>query len=92
MDHEFCVMQGELYTTQTRGMQGEHEFSLKKLLDEQPTHFTFNGTLGALIKTYKMEAKVGDMVRIFFGVGGSNATSSFDVISEIFDAPTTMEI
>jgi len=85
VDHEFYVMQGELYTTQTHGTPGEHEFSLKKLLDEQPTHFTFNGTMGALTKTYKMEAKVGDTVRIFFGVGGPNATSSFHVIGEIFD-------
>ena len=32
-----------------------------------------------------MEAKVGETVRIFFGVGGPNATSSFHVIGEIFD-------
>lgn len=30
-------------------------------------------------------AKVGDTVRIFFGVGGPNYTSSFHVIGEIFD-------
>lgn len=28
---------------------------------------------------------MGDTVRIFFGVGGPNATSSFHVIGEIFD-------
>jgi nitrite reductase (NO-forming) len=32
-----------------------------------------------------MKAKVGETVRIFFGVGGPNATSSFHVIGEIFD-------
>ena len=32
-----------------------------------------------------MEAKVGETVRIFFGVGGPNYTSSFHVIGEIFD-------
>ena len=32
-----------------------------------------------------MEAKVGETVRIFFGVGGPNATSSFHVIGEVFD-------
>ena len=31
------------------------------------------------------EAKVGETVRIYFGVGGPNATSSFHVIGEIFD-------
>ena len=30
-------------------------------------------------------ANVGDVVRIFFGVGGPNFTSSFHVIGEIFD-------
>ena len=32
-----------------------------------------------------MSAKVGETVRIFFGVGGPNLTSSFHVIGEIFD-------
>ena len=32
-----------------------------------------------------MKAKVGETVRIYFGVGGPNATSSFHVIGEIFD-------
>lgn len=32
-----------------------------------------------------MQAKVGETVRIFFGVGGPNFTSSFHVIGEIFD-------
>jgi nitrite reductase (NO-forming) len=32
-----------------------------------------------------MKAKVGETVRIFFGVGGPNFTSSFHVIGEIFD-------
>lgn len=85
VDREFYVMQGELYTTQPHGTKGEHEFSLEKLLDERPSHFAFNGTMNALTKTHAMEAKVGETVRIFFGVGGPNATSSFHVIGEIFD-------
>lgn len=85
VDREFYVMQGELYTTQPHGTPGEHEFSLERLLDERPTHFAFNGTMNALTKTHAMEAKVGETVRIFFGVGGPNATSSFHVIGEIFD-------
>jgi nitrite reductase (NO-forming) len=32
-----------------------------------------------------MKAKVGETVRIFFGVGGPNKTSAFHVIGEIFD-------
>src|SRR5690606_40126586 len=45
VDREFYVMQGELYTVQRHGVQGEHEFSLEKLLDERPEHLTFNGTM-----------------------------------------------
>src|SRR3546814_4014383 len=32
-----------------------------------------------------MQAKVGETVRLYFGVGGPNKTSSFHVIGEIFD-------
>ncbi|GAB2789753.1 hypothetical protein GCM10027040_15030 [Halomonas shantousis] len=85
VDREFYVMQGEIYTAERHGSQGLQEFSIDKLLAEQPEHFTFNGAMGALTKTHKMEAKVGETVRIFFGVGGPNATSSFHVIGEIFD-------
>jgi nitrite reductase (NO-forming) len=85
VDREFYVMQGELYTAQRHGTAGENEFSLEKLLNEQPEHLIFNGNHDALTKTHRMEAKVGETVRIFFGVGGPNATSSFHVIGEVFD-------
>jgi len=85
VDREFYVMQGELYTAQRHGTAGENEFSLEKLLAEQPEHLIFNGNHDALTKTHRMEAKVGETVRIFFGVGGPNATSSFHVIGEVFD-------
>jgi nitrite reductase (NO-forming) len=85
VDREFYVMQGELYTAQRHGTAGENEFSLEKLLAEHPEHLIFNGNHDALTKTYRMEAKVGETVRIFFGVGGPNLTSSFHVIGEVFD-------
>ena len=90
VDREFYVMQGELYTAQKHGTPGEAEFSLEKLLAEQPEHLMFNGTHNALTKTHRMEAKVGETVRIFFGVGGPNATSSFHVIGEVFDRVYSM--
>ncbi|WP_172962354.1 copper-containing nitrite reductase [Hydrocarboniclastica marina] len=85
VDREFYVMQGELYTAQRHGETGHHEFSREKMMDEKPEHMSFNGNMNALTKTHRMEAKVGETVRIFFGVGGPNATSSFHVIGEIFD-------
>jgi nitrite reductase (NO-forming) len=78
-------MQGELYTAQHHGASGPQEFSLEKLLAENPEHVMFNGSMDALTKIYSMESKVGDTVRIFFGVGGPNLTSSFHVIGEVFD-------
>ncbi|GAB6196421.1 hypothetical protein PAGU2595_017300 [Lysobacter xanthus] len=85
VDREFYVMQGEIYTAQKHGTQGKQEFSLDKLLDEKPEHIVMNGAMGALTATHRMEAKVGETVRIFFGVGGPNLTSSFHVIGEVFD-------
>lgn len=85
VDREFYVMQGELYTAQKHGSQGLQEFSLEKLLDENPEHMMFNGSMDALSEKYKLQATVGETVRIFFGVGGPNLTSSFHVIGEVFD-------
>jgi nitrite reductase (NO-forming) len=85
VDHEFYVMQGEIYTDVPYGQHGSAEFSVEKLLNERPEYFVFNGSVGALTKLHPLQAKVGDTVRIFFGVGGPNFTSSFHVIGEIFD-------
>ena len=85
VDHEFYVMQGEIYTQEAFGQVGRQEFSVEKLLNEQPEYFVFNGSVGALSKLHPLKAKVGETVRIYFGVGGPNFTSSFHVIGEIFD-------
>jgi nitrite reductase (NO-forming) len=85
VDREFYVMQGEIYTDIAYGQHGSAEFSVEKLLDERPEYFVLNGSVGALSKLHPLHAKVGDTVRIFFGVGGPNFTSSFHVIGEIFD-------
>ena len=85
VDREFYVMQGELYTEETIGTQGELTESYDKLIGERPEFFVFNGAVGALANQKPLTAKVGETVRIYFGVGGPNATSSFHVIGEIFD-------
>ena len=84
-DHEFYVMQGEIYTDVPYGQHGSAEFSVEKLLNERPEYFVFNGAVGALTKLHPLKAKVGENVRIFFGVGGPNYTSAFHVIGEILD-------
>ena len=90
VDREFYVMQGGIYTEMPFGQRGSQEFSVEKLLNERPEYFVFNGAVGALSKLHPMEAKVGETVRIFFGVGGPNYTSSFHVIGEIFDRVYTL--
>src|SRR5690606_17371023 len=85
VDREFYVMQSELYTEQKFGTKGELTESHDKLMDERPEYFLFNGAVGALTEQQPLQAKVGETVRIFFGVGGPNYTSSFHVIGEMFD-------
>jgi nitrite reductase (NO-forming) len=85
VDREFYVMQGEIYTAAPFGQHGSQEFDVEKMLRERPEYFVFNGAVGALSKLHPLQAKVGETVRIFFGVGGPNFTSSFHVIGEIFD-------
>jgi nitrite reductase (NO-forming) len=85
VDHEFYVMQGEIYTEAAFGQHGSQDFNVEKLLNERPEYFVFNGSVGALSKLHPLQAKVGETVRIFFGVGGPNFTSSFHVIGEMFD-------
>ncbi|HEV8464670.1 MAG TPA: copper-containing nitrite reductase [Pseudolabrys sp.] len=85
VDREFYVMQGELYTAQPFGTQGAQEMDYEKLISEHPEYFLFNGAVGSLTRTHPLRARAGDTVRIYFGVGGPNFTSSFHVIGEIFD-------
>ena len=84
VDREFYVMQGEIYTAGAFGEHGHQMGDTTKLLNEDPEYFVFNGAANALV-TKPLKANVGESVRIFFGIGGPNFTSSFHVIGEIFD-------
>jgi nitrite reductase (NO-forming) len=85
VDHEYYVMQGDFYLQGAAGEKGLRGFSVEKMLDERPDYVLFNGGVGAIAGQNALKAKVGETVRIFFGVGGPNLTSSFHVIGEIFD-------
>jgi nitrite reductase (NO-forming) len=85
VDHEFYVMQGDFYLEGDRAEKGLHDFAMQQMTDEHPTYVVFNGSVGSLTGANALKAKVGEKVRIFFGVGGPNITSSFHVIGEIFD-------
>lgn len=85
VDREYYVMQGDFYTTGDYGAPGLQSFDASKALDERPTYVLFNGAVGALTGANALTARVGDRVRIYFGDGGPNLTSSFHIIGEIFD-------
>jgi nitrite reductase (NO-forming) len=78
-------MQGDFYLDGDRTEAGLHDFAMQAMTDERPSHIVFNGSVGALTGNGALKAKVGETVRIFFGVGGPNIISSFHVIGEIFD-------
>ena len=90
VDHEFYVMQGELYTEESVGTKGEATESWDKLVNEHPEYYVFNGAVGALTNQKPLAAKVDETIRIYFGVGGPNATSSFHMIGEVFDKVYTL--
>jgi nitrite reductase (NO-forming) len=85
VDREYYLMQGDFYLQGERGQPGLHEFSLEKLLAEQPDYVVFNGSVGSLTGEQALKAKVGETVRLFFGVGGPNLTSALHVVGGIFD-------
>lgn len=82
VDKEFYLMQGEVYTLGGIGKKGLVAFDSEGLLDGEPSYVTFNGRVEELPR---MEAQVGDRIRMYVGNGGVNLISSFHVIGEIFD-------
>ncbi len=84
VDKEFYVMQGELYTKGKTLEKGHQEFSLEKLQKEEPEYAVFNGKMGGITGDNALKAKVGDKIRIFFGVG-TFVPSNFHIIGGIFD-------
>lgn len=85
VDREFYVMQGEIYTVQSKGTKGHLAYSVRNQRDEHPAYVVFNGKAAGLTGDQAMQASVGERVRIFVGNGGPNLLSSFHVIGEVFD-------
>ncbi|HRQ11247.1 MAG TPA: copper-containing nitrite reductase [Trueperaceae bacterium] len=85
VDKEFYVVQGDFYTKGDFGERGLQDFDMQRAIKEDAAYVVFNGSVGSLVGENALFADVGDDVRIFFGNGGPNLTSSFHVIGEIFD-------
>src|SRR5690606_14816613 len=71
-------------THQAFGTEGLASFDPARMHREDPEYYVFNGAADALLEE-PLEAKVGETIRVYFGVGGPNKTASFHVIGEIFD-------
>lgn len=83
VDREFYVMQGEIYTAEPYGQPGAATLSYERVLAETPEYYVFNGAVDALSARHPLNGKVGETIRIFFGVGGPNKIASFHVIGQI---------
>jgi nitrite reductase (NO-forming) len=83
-DKEFYIMQGEFYTKGKTLEKGHQEFSLEKLKKEEPDYIVFNGKMGGITGDKALKAKVGEKIRIFFGVG-TFLPSNFHLIGGVFD-------
>jgi len=85
VDQEYYLVQGDFYLQGQRGDTGLRAFDLNKMLDERPDYVLFNGSVGSLTGDNALHARVGETIRMFFGVGGPNLTSSLHVIGAVFD-------
>jgi nitrite reductase (NO-forming) len=85
VDHEYYVVQGEIYTKGKFGQRGLQSFDMDKAIREQPEYVVFNGSMGAIDGENALKADMGQTVRLFVGNGGPNLISSFHIIGEIFD-------
>ncbi|MDY6778422.1 MAG: multicopper oxidase domain-containing protein [Candidatus Nanohaloarchaea archaeon] len=84
VDEQFVVFQGEIYANGSMGATGYQAFAPRKLLREEPTYYTFNGRPHGITGKHRLDAAVGDLVRIYFGNMGNAKISSFHVIGEQF--------
>jgi len=84
VDHEYYLMQGEIYTTAPKGKAGLQQFSAENLMLENAQYYVFNGAVDSLTKEYPLQAKEGETVRIYFGNAGPNSTASEHMVGEIF--------
>ena len=79
VDHEYIVMQGELYTG-PKDKPGD----LAKMTDSKFDAVMFNGYVNQY-KFKPLEVKVNERIRMWVLDGGPNENSSFPIIGTIFD-------
>jgi nitrite reductase (NO-forming) len=85
VDHEFYLMESELYLVWPIHTPGNQEFNGTALLNDQPTYVVFGGRYDAYTGAHQLEVNVNDTVRIFFGEAGPNDFSAFHMIGSMFE-------
>jgi len=85
VDHEFYVMESELYLHWPIHSLGNQVFNGSALLDNEPTYVVFNGGYDALTGTHALPVGVNDSVRLFFGDAGPNDFSAFQMAGGTFN-------
>jgi nitrite reductase (NO-forming) len=85
VSREYQVVQGEFYTDGGYGERGPQSFGLDKAMRSEPEYVVFNGRVGSLVGADKLEARVGERVRIYVANAGPNLASSFHIRGVTFD-------
>jgi len=85
VDHEFYLMESELYLVWPVHTLGNQEFNGTALLNNDPTYVVFGGRYDAYTGAHQLNVSVNDTVRIFFGEAGPNDYSAFHMIGAMFD-------
>lgn len=85
VDHEFYIMENELYLQWPLHTVGAQAFNGTALLDNEPTYVVFNGMFDGMTGAHALHVNVNDSVRIFFGEAGPNDFSAFHMIGSMFD-------
>lgn len=85
VDHEFYLMESELYTQWPIHTLGNQLFNGTALVAGEPTYVVFGGRYDAYTGTHALHVGVNDSVRIFFGEAGPDFYSAFHMIGAMFD-------
>lgn len=85
VDHEFYLMESELYTTWPIHTPGNQTFNGTALVLGEPTYVVFGGRYDAYTGAHQLNVSVNDTVRIFFGEAGPDFFSAFHMIGSMFD-------
>lgn len=81
---ELVLVQSEFYLNAKPDRDGNQGLDWQKLLGQAPDHIVFNGRAGQYA-SHPIEARPGELMRIYLVNAGPNRISSFHVVGGIFE-------